>query len=250
MAPITQVETINADLHGACWCQHHSKRRGRKERRRLADVYGRVTAGTPTLHYAWNKDGTAIGGAPDNATYTISPVALTDAGTYRVVVSNGCSTGVTSANNAVVSVNRVATALTVAAASGTYGGNTAAALTATLTSGGNGVSGKIISFTLNGTSVGTATTNASGVATLAAVSSLTGINAGSYSAGVTASFTQDATYAGQTASNALTVSKAQLSVKADDKSKTYDGAVFTAFTASISGFVTARQRAACAALAR
>ncbi len=33
------------------------------------------------------------------------------------------------------------------------------------------------------------------------------------------------------------VNKAHLSVKADDKSKTYDGNAFTAFTAMISGFV-------------
>jgi hypothetical protein len=33
------------------------------------------------------------------------------------------------------------------------------------------------------------------------------------------------------------IAKAHLSVKADDKSKTYDGAVFTAFTATITGFV-------------
>ena len=69
------------------------------------------------------------------------------------------------------------------------------------------MAGKTITFALNGTSVGSATTNASGVATLASTSSLAGINAGSYPAGVSASFTQDATYAGQTASNSLTVSR-------------------------------------------
>ena len=35
----------------------------------------------------------------------------------------------------------------------------------------------------------------------------------------------------------MSVRKAQLSVTADPKSKVYDGAVFTAFTATISGFV-------------
>ena len=131
-----------------------------------------------------------------------------------------------------------ATALSVAPATGSYGGNTSAALSATLTAGGSGVSGKTISFTLNGTSVGSATTNASGVATLASPSSLSGINAGSYPAGVAASFAGDASYSGQTASSALTVSKAQLSVKADDKTKPYDGATFSGFTSTISGFVS------------
>ena len=38
-------------------------------------------------------------------------------------------------------------------------------------------------------------------------------------------------------STVVSVGKAQLSVTADNKSKTYDGAVFTAFTATLSGFV-------------
>ena len=237
LAPITQLETITSTCTVPAGVSITPNGAVAKTVGDSLTFTASVTAGTPTLHYSWTRDGTPIGGAPDNASYTISPVALTDAGTYRVVVSNGCSTGVTSANNAVVSVNRVATALTVGAASGTYGGNTSDPLTATLTAGGNGVSGKIISFTLNGTNVGTATTNSSGVATLASPSSLTGINAGSYSTGVAASFAQDDTYGAQTASNSLTVSSAQLSVKADDKSKTYDGEVFTAFTSSIAGFV-------------
>src|SRR5206468_2017258 len=35
----------------------------------------------------------------------------------------------------------------------------------------------------------------------------------------------------------LTINKVHLTVTADDKSKTYDGAAFTAFTATLSGFV-------------
>src|SRR5688500_17086497 len=104
------------------------------------------------------------------------------------------------------------TTLTVASATGIYGGNTSGALTATLTAGGSGVSGKDISFTLNGANAGTASTNSSGVATLVSATSLTGINAGGYPAGVTASFTTDATHAGQTASNSLTVSGKPASV--------------------------------------
>src|SRR5437667_1419451 len=36
---------------------------------------------------------------------------------------------------------------------------------------------------------------------------------------------------------ALTINKAHLTVKADDKGKTYDGAVYSPFTATLSGFV-------------
>src|SRR5256885_1671990 len=84
------------------------------------------------------------------------------------------------------------TTLTVAAASGTYGGTTS--FSATLTSGASGVSGKIISFTRNGTSVGSATTNGSGVATLTGVS-LCGVNAGTHASGVGASVAGDGSYA-------------------------------------------------------
>ena len=101
------------------------------------------------------------------------------------------------------------TALSVAAASGIYGGTVD--LTATLTASGVGVSGKTISFSLNGAPAGTATTNASGVAIRSGVS-LAGINAGTYAAGpasgVAASFTTDATHTGSSGGSLLTVEKA------------------------------------------
>ena len=84
-----------------------------------------------------------------------------------------------------------ATSLAVAPATGTFGGTTT--LSATLTSSAVGVSGETVNFTLNGSSVGGAITNGSGVATLSGVS-LAGINAGSYPTGVGASFPGDASY--------------------------------------------------------
>ncbi|HWH92381.1 MAG TPA: MBG domain-containing protein, partial [Baekduia sp.] len=126
----------------------------------------------------------------------------------------------------------VSTNLATAAASGIYGGT--ANLSATLTAGSSGVSGKTVSFTLNGnavcgasTSVTCPTTNSSGVASLSAAT-LAGINAGTYpsgaGSGVRASFAGDATHATSSAGNTLTVSKKNLSVTADAKSKTYGGA--------------------------
>ena len=238
LAPITQVATLTAACTVPAGVSITPNGAVAKSVGDSLTFTASVTAGTPTLHYAWTKDGTPIGGALDNASYTISPVALTDAGTYRVVVSNGCSTGVTSANNAVVSVNRIATALTVAAAERDLRRKY-------LCAADGDADGRRQWSQREGHQLyaqrherqGTATTNSSGVATLASASSSIGINAGSYAAGVAASFAQDGTYAGQTASNSLTVAQAQLSVKADDKSKTYDGAVSTAFTSSISGFV-------------
>src|SRR5206468_11660796 len=64
-----------------------------------------------------------------------------------------------------------------------------------------------IAFTLNGNSVGSATSNGSGVATLNNVS-LSGINAGTYASGVGASFAGDSGFAAANGSASLTVNKA------------------------------------------
>ena len=74
------------------------------------------------------------------------------------------------------------------------------------------LSGKTVAFTLDEggtiTPVGTATTNASGVATLTGVS-LAGFNAGTFAGAVGASFAGDSTDAASSASGDLTVSPAQ-----------------------------------------
>jgi Carboxypeptidase regulatory-like domain len=102
-----------------------------------------------------------------------------------------------------------ATSLAVAPATGTFGGTTT--LSATLTSGGNPVSGKTVSFTLSGSSAGSAVTNASGVASESGVS-LAGINAGSYPTGVGGSFAGDGSFDASSGSNSLTVSKADQAI--------------------------------------
>ena len=61
------------------------------------------------------------------------------------------------------------TSLTVNSATGTYGGTVN--LSARLTSGGSSVSGRSITFTLNGSGVGSATTGSNGMATLENVTS-------------------------------------------------------------------------------
>ena len=100
---------------------------------------------------------------------------------------------------------RATTTLTLAPASGLSGGTTS--LTATLTSGGSGVAGKTIAFEINGTSVGSATTDDNGNAVLTNVS-VSGIGSGTYASAVAASFTQDATYQASTASGGLVVTMA------------------------------------------
>ena len=123
--------------------------------------------------------------------------------------------------------------MSTASASGTYGGT--ASLSAVLTSGGNPVSGKNVTFSLNGNPVGSGTTDNTGTATLPNAS-LAGINAGSYPDGVLASFAGDSTYASSSASGSLIVTQATLTVTADNKTMP-DGGPVPPLTASYSGFV-------------
>ncbi len=55
-----------------------------------------VASGTATLSYQWRKGGTAVSGAT-SATYTLSSVATSDAGSYDVVVSNSAGSVTSSA---------------------------------------------------------------------------------------------------------------------------------------------------------
>jgi hypothetical protein len=132
------------------------------------------------------------------------------------------------------------TNLTVSPSSGTYGATTN--LTATLTSGGSPVSGKTVSFKLNGASVASAPTNVSGIATLQNVS-LAGIGTGNYAGGVQASFAGDSNFAASTSTAGLTITKAVLQVTAGNATKTY-GTADPVLTWTYSGFVNGDTAAA------
>jgi hypothetical protein len=97
------------------------------------------------------------------------------------------------------------TTLTVAPISDSYGATVN--LSATLNSGSSAVSGKTVTFALNGATVGTAVTDAAGVATLGA--SLSSVTAGTYATGVTASFAGDPAFSASSGNASLTVAKAQ-----------------------------------------
>ncbi|MCU1310192.1 MAG: hypothetical protein JWO20_1317 [Candidatus Angelobacter sp.] len=132
---------------------------------------------------------------------------------YQAALSTSNSAATPALNDVTVCYNDVApaapTTLTVDPAGGIYGGT--ANLSAALTASASGVSGKTVSFTLNGNNAGTGITNASGVATLADAS-LSGINVGSYPSGVAASFAGDALFQPSSGSNSLTVSQASQSI--------------------------------------
>src|SRR5947207_3112376 len=137
----------------------------------------------------------------------------------------------------VKTLNPAPTSLAVSSASGTYGGTVN--LTATLTSGASGLSGKTIAFTLNGNSVGSATTNSSGVATLNNAS-LSGINAGTYTTGVGASFAASGGYQASSGSASLTVAKVNATWTTNPNSKSYgDADPNPLTTGSGSGFLAA-----------
>lgn len=151
--------------------------------------------------------------------------------TLRWTTTNGSCT---SSDDVVITFNKFITTVSVEPATGTYGGLTT--LTATLkTSGNTGVSGQPVVFSLNGTSVGTATTNASGVATLANVS-LGAMPATTNAAGVGASYAGNASYATSTGTGSLAISKASLVYKANVASRAY-GAANPALNGTVTGFV-------------
>jgi len=127
------------------------------------------------------------------------------------------------------------TVLNTIAASGIYGGTVN--LSATMSSGGNPVAGKSISFTLNGNSVGSASTDASGTATLTGAS-LASINAGTYPTGVRASFAGDSVYASSNATNSLFVDRATVTPHITASDKEYDGTVAATVTSrSLTGVI-------------
>src|SRR6266478_5156020 len=153
--------------------------------------------------------------------YTVNGVGSWDSGGS----SNHASASVT--------VNQGTSALSPAAATGTYGGT--ANLSATLTAGGAGVSGKTITFKLNGGTVGTGTTDPTGTATLssASLTSPTKINATTFPTGVSASFAGDSSFTASSGTNTLTVNQKAITVTAATNSKGYDGATSATATPTI-----------------
>jgi 6-phosphogluconolactonase (cycloisomerase 2 family) len=126
------------------------------------------------------------------------------------------------------------TTLTVPTATGPYGGN--ATVTATLkTSGGTPVPNETIGFNFNqNNSVYNAVTDANGVAT--AIVPLGFTTVGTHPQAFTVTFGGDASFASSSAQGDLIVTKAQLTVTADNQSRLY-GDPNPPFTYTITGFV-------------
>jgi hypothetical protein len=181
------------------------------------------------------------------STLTISTITTLSGGTYSFQVAaasrSGCQSHPTSlsanGNLVVVAPAAAPTNLQVSAAIGTYDGSVNLSATLTKSSDSSAVSGKLINFSLNGTSIGSANTNASGVATLSGVS-LAGINAATYPNGVGASFAGDSGFQASNGTNSLTVNKRNATWTTSPASKTYgDADPIPLTTGSGSGFVYA-----------
>ena len=159
-------------------------------------------------------NGTVVGSAmtDGDGVATLPDVSLTGfaMGTYTGAVSAsfaGDTNYSGSSGTGTLIVGQMFTAMGALNASGTYGGTTT--LTAVLYVGGPsvGLADETVLFTLNGTTVGSATTNSDGVAMLSDVS-LTGIAVGTYAGGIAASFAGDTNYSGSRGISSLTVSQA------------------------------------------
>ncbi len=195
------------------------------------------------------NESTDVLGSPDDLSVwgniaSWSPSSFTNAN-FRLRIASVAFAGF-SLDQVQVKVHyREPTTLAVDTATGNYGGTVTLTGTLTTTLGGNPISGQTVNFYLNGVSAGSAVTNASGVATLNNAS-LAGINVGTYAgtyntSGVGADFAGTMAgdlpgYLGSTAANTLTVNKAQLTVTANNKTRTY-GAANPVLDAAITGFV-------------
>ena len=161
------------------------------------------------------------------STLSIDTASTTAANSYAFTVTatgrTGCQSPLTASKNGTLIVAApTPTSLAVNSASGTFGGTVNLSATLTVTAGGAPVGGQTVSFKLNGTNVGTATTNGSGTATLSNVS-LSGIGAGTYASGINASFAAGSGFASSTGSATLTVAPVQVNLTAGSYSGTYDG---------------------------
>jgi 6-phosphogluconolactonase (cycloisomerase 2 family) len=179
-------------------------------------------------------------------TETITIVAATSASLLNgASLSNTVSIGNKSAvdpdptNNSatatiVITAQAGPSTLTVAPATAPYGG--LAILSATLQKASNGglISGKTVTFAVNGTTVGTGVTNGAGQAFF--TTSIAGIPLGTYAGAITASFAGDTVFTASNGTGSLTVNRAVLTVVANSVVKIYQDAN-PPFTYSITGFL-------------
>ena len=174
----------------------------------LTDTHNSVPVANELVNFSVN--GVSVGSGTTNGSgvatyqYTITQTS----GTYPVVATfAGDSTYATSNGTNNLTVNHIPTSVVVSPVSGDKGDKVT--LTATLTDTHNSVpvANELVNFSVNGVSVGSGTTNGSGVATYQYTITQT---SGTYL--VNATFAGDSTYATSNGTNNLTVNHIPTSV--------------------------------------
>src|SRR5439155_601714 len=181
------------------------------------------TAFTATITGFVNSETSAV--VTGAATFSGTAVGAVNAGPYTITPAVGDLTATnydfTTFTNGTLTINKVHLTVTADGKSKTYDGAAFTAFTATITGFVNGETSSVLTgaATFSGTAVGA-------------------VNAGTYTITPAQGDLAAANYDFTTFTNGtLTINKVHLTVTAEDKSKTYDGAAFTAFTAAIAGFV-------------
>ena len=157
-----------------------------------------------TVQFYFNS-GPAITAVTDSNGVASASISVQPGSTTLTAYYGGSSDGTYGASQASLAftANTAPTTLVIQLATATYG-DASVPLTATLTSSGNPVANELVSFLIDGTPVGSGTTNSSGVA--AVLPAIASLGAGSHT--VTAVFSGDASYAGASAVAALVVNPA------------------------------------------
>jgi len=184
--------------------------------------------------------GASINPATGEFTWTIP--ATESPGDYPVTidVNDDASPPLTASTSFTIHVQASTTlqASSFSAVSGSGDFGATATLSASLTSGTTPLAGEVVSFglNLNGavTPLGTATTDANGIATLPNAN-IAGANVGTDTGVLTVNFAGDATYLDSTASGSLTVSPSDVSSQA---SVTSSGLVYNRSTQLFGGTMT------------
>jgi 6-phosphogluconolactonase (cycloisomerase 2 family) len=184
---------------------------------------------------------------PPGATETITVVAQSD---INLLNNTSLTTTFTISNKSVIDANATNdtasaiitisalpgdSTLTISPASAPVNGT--ATLSAKLAKKLNdvGVSGRTVSFSLNGVAVGSAVTNSSGIATVSA--SVAGIAVGTYPGAITASFAGDSLFNASTGSGTLSVTTSVLTVVPTNITMTYGSPAPASYPYTFTGFV-------------
>ncbi|HEY2391472.1 MAG TPA: MBG domain-containing protein [Candidatus Angelobacter sp.] len=181
--------------------------------------------GSDTVTVVAQSDINLLNGTPLTTTFTI---------TNKSVIDANATNDSTSSTITIAALPGDST-LTVSPASAPFNGT--ATLSAKLAKKLNdvGVSGRTVSFSLNGVAVGSAVTNSSGIATVSA--SIAGIALGTYPGAITTSFLGDSLFNATTGTGTLSVTTSVLTVVPTNITMTYGSAAPASYPYTFTGFV-------------